>query len=197
MCWNSKAWTDQLFASFTCFWPHYMSTIWILISKFATCQVNNMKSHLNVTLHPSSEYIYARHRSEILRNIELFSLWAKVIKECFLKIQTSLKRVLLGRFHYWNWSGDAFDQEDNTLGDFSGRGGDVYWVIWVSIACAAHSGAAWRIFSKRLLTWKHRDWICLSQVGRGSRAAKKKERKIRSQGIKHLNVRVQTLCATF
>ncbi len=48
-----------------------------------------MKSRLNVTLHPSSEHIYARRRSEILRNIELFSLWAKVIKQCSLKIQTS------------------------------------------------------------------------------------------------------------
>lgn len=47
-----------------------------------------------------------------------------------------------------------------------------YWVIWVSMACAAHSGAAWRIFSKRLLTWKQRDWICLSHVGRGSRAGR-------------------------
>lgn len=54
-----------------------------------------------------------------------------------------------------------------------------YWVIWVSIACAAHSGAATRIFSKRLLTWKHRDWICLSHVGRGSRAdVKERERKL-------------------
>lgn len=49
---------------------------------------------------------------------------------------------------------------------------DVHWDIWVSIACAAHSGAACRIFSRRLLTWKHRDWICLSHVGRGSRAAR-------------------------
>lgn len=56
----------------------------------------------------------------------------------------------------------------------SESGADVYWVIWVSIACAAHSGAAVRIFSNRLLTWKHRDWICLSHVGRGSRAARDK-----------------------
>lgn len=52
-----------------------------------------------------------------------------------------------------------------------GRGG-VYWVIWASKACAAHSGAACRIFSRRLFTWKHKDWICLSHVGRGSRAAR-------------------------
>lgn len=45
-----------------------------------------------------------------------------------------------------------------------------YWDIWASMACAVHSGAAWLIFSSRLLTWKHNDWICLSQVGRGSRA---------------------------
>ena len=48
--------------------------------------------------------------------------------------------------------------------------GGLYWVIWASKACAAHSGAAVRIFSRRLLTWKQRDWICLSQVGSGSRA---------------------------
>lgn len=46
----------------------------------------------------------------------------------------------------------------------------VYWDIWASIACAVHSGAAWLIFSSRLFTWKQSDWICLSQVGSGSRA---------------------------
>lgn len=44
-----------------------------------------------------------------------------------------------------------FKQEDKTSGwdkgavsghFLAGRGGDVYWVIWASIACAAHSGAA-------------------------------------------------------
>lgn len=79
----------------------------------------------------------------------------------------------------------------SSLGDFFGGGGsaeDVYWVIWDSKACAAHSGAAWRIFSKRLLTWKHRDWICLSHVGRGSRAARDKiKEQIRRQGIKHIS----------
>lgn len=46
----------------------------------------------------------------------------------------------------------------------------VYWDIWASIACAVHSGAAWLIFSSKLFTWKQSDWICLSQVGSGSRA---------------------------
>lgn len=47
-----------------------------------------------------------------------------------------------------------FKQEDKTSGwdkgavsghfffFLAGKGGDVYWVIWASIACAAHSGAA-------------------------------------------------------
>lgn len=52
-----------------------------------------------------------------------------------------------------------------------------HWAIWASIAWAVHSGAVWLIFSSRLFTWKHRDWICLSQVGKASRAAKGNHRK--------------------
>lgn len=66
---------DQLFIFFTSFWPYYMSAIQMNISKCLKWQVTNLKSHLNVALHPSCDYIYARHRSEILRNI--FSPWAK------------------------------------------------------------------------------------------------------------------------
>lgn len=53
--------------------------------------------------------------------------------------------------------------------------GHRHWAIWASMACAVHSGAVWLIFSSRLFTWKHSDWICLSQVGKASRAEKKKQ----------------------
>lgn len=45
-----------------------------------------------------------------------------------------------------------------------------HWAICASMACAVHSGAVWLIFSRRLFTWKQSDWICLSHVGRASRA---------------------------
>lgn len=66
-----------------------------------------------------------------------------------------------------------------SVGDdvFHARGcQSIYWVIWASMAWAVHSGAAAVIFSSRLFTWKHRDWICLSQVGRGSRAERQRWR---------------------
>lgn len=59
----------------------------------------------------------------------------------------------------------------------------VYWAIWASIACAVHSGAVWLIFSKRLLTWKQSDWICLSHVGKASRAKTKRVYKISNNRI--------------
>lgn len=42
--------------------------------------------------------------------------------------------------------------------------------IWDSVVFNIHSGADCEIFSMIWLTWKHRLWICLSQVGRASRA---------------------------
>lgn len=73
----------------------------------------------------------------------------------------------------WAFSVQLSSRKTELQGGLRARwSGRVHWVICVSIAWAAHSGAAWRIFSRRLLTWKQRDWICLSQVGSGSRAAR-------------------------
>lgn len=44
-------------------------------------------------------------------------------------------------------------------------------VICDSVVFIIHSGADCEIFSMIWLTWKHRLWICLSHVGRASRAA--------------------------
>ncbi len=44
-----------------------------------------------------------------------------------------------------------------------------HWLTF-SIAFVAHSGLCWPIFSMIELTWKHRLWICLSQLGSASRA---------------------------
>ena len=43
-------------------------------------------------------------------------------------------------------------------------------VICDSVVFIIHSGADCEIFSMIWLTWKHRLWICLSHVGRASRA---------------------------
>lgn len=117
-----------------------------------------MKSHLKVTIYNSSEDINARHRSEKYLTIFLFGKSNKTVLSEYVVMV--IPGILLGCFHYWD---DVW---------FVGRVGGVYWVIWDSRAWAAHSGAAARIFSRRLLTWKHRDWICLSQVGRASRAVR-------------------------
>lgn len=88
------------------------------ISKFFTCPVINMKSHLNVTLHSCCDQIYARHRSEV----STFPVsWSN--KSVFWKFKqvmvTTGAPFFLGHFKDWDWSGDYFEQEDNTIG----RGG--------------------------------------------------------------------------
>lgn len=128
---------------------------------------------------PLSHYICVRHGSEITSHEQNHKTMLSE-KEKHL---SSIENVVCVDF------GAGTQVKKEQLRIVFGWSGDVYWVIWVSIACAAHSGAAWRIFSRRLLTWKHRDWICLSQVGRGSRAARDEEgKKIKKISFKNINI---------
>lgn len=49
----------------------------------------------------------------------------------------------------------------------------LHWVIVESMVLAIQSGALWETFSMIVFTWKHKLWICLSQLGKASRAVRK------------------------
>lgn len=61
-----------------------------------------------------------------------------------------------------------------------------------SVVLASHSGAAWPIFSITLFTWKHRLWICLSQAGSVSRAARKKKNRAIAVGLQRIKCFIET-----
>lgn len=146
--------------------------------KFLTCWNSRRRSQLHVSLRAFFCGVCTAHRSEASSlgtkvNLRKLSGIEKRLSLRFAETRTEQVGFFSPVAQHWRagWGRTFWHLCDGRSEEWS------YWVIWVSIACAAHSGAARRIFSKRLLTWKHRDWICLSHVGRGSRAETLKKEK--------------------